>query len=169
MLASVDVDTPAVFLDTGPAAALGALQDPAVGERRRAVLVLNLGNMHALASTSAAHRIVSLYEHHTGEMTDRADRRLHPAPHRRSTLPHEEVFNSKGHGVYYAAAASAAAQPGSSPSPALSAAGIRRTALNPYFAAPHGDMMLSGCFGCSRAFAHRYPQHAAEIQHALDA
>ncbi|MDZ4278365.1 MAG: DUF1786 family protein, partial [Dehalococcoidia bacterium] len=48
MVAGADGEAPIVFLDTGPAAALGALQDPQVataGEQ----LVLNLGNMHALA------------------------------------------------------------------------------------------------------------------------
>ena len=46
---------------------------------------------------------------------------------------------------------------------------LRHSRLNTYFAAPHGDMMLSGCFGMLRAFAHRYPEHAAEIEHTLDA
>ena len=43
-----DPETPIVFLDTGPAAALGALQDPHVAAAETQ-LVLNLGNMHALA------------------------------------------------------------------------------------------------------------------------
>jgi hypothetical protein len=46
---------------------------------------------------------------------------------------------------------------------------LRDSTLNPYFAAPHGDMMLSGCFGMLRAFAHRFPQHAEEIDRALNA
>jgi uncharacterized protein (DUF1786 family) len=65
MLACVDFEAPTVFLDTGPAAALGALQDPrvaAAGEQ----LVLNLGNMHALAFHLRGTHIRSLYEHHTG-------------------------------------------------------------------------------------------------------
>ncbi|HEY7269665.1 MAG TPA: DUF1786 family protein, partial [Dehalococcoidia bacterium] len=47
MIASIDIEVPTVFLDTGPAAALGALQDPRVAERDEQVVV-NLGNMHAL-------------------------------------------------------------------------------------------------------------------------
>ncbi|HLA18927.1 MAG TPA: DUF1786 family protein, partial [Dehalococcoidia bacterium] len=81
-------------------AALGALQDPEVaGHEER--LVLNLGNMHALAFHLRGTRILSLYEHHTGEMTDEQvvdfSRRLVDG-----TLAHEEVFGTKGHGVYYA-------------------------------------------------------------------
>ena len=56
----------------------------------------------------------------------------------------------------------------SSPSPAPSAPASATARLQPYFAAPHGDMMLSGCFGMLRAFAHRFPQHAPEIEQALD-
>jgi hypothetical protein len=37
------------------------------------------------------------------------------------------------------------------------------SALNPYFAVPHGDMMLSGCFGLVWAFAEKHPQHRQEI------
>jgi len=44
---------------------------------------------------------------------------------------------------------------------------IRNTGLNAYFAAPHGDMMLSGAFGMLRAFAHRFPEHAEELERAL--
>ena len=100
MLACADEGVPTVFLDTGPAAALGALQDPAVGERDEQV-VLNLGNMHALCFHLRGTQIVSLYEHHTGEVTreqieDFTERLI------AGTLPHEDVFGSKGHGVYYA-------------------------------------------------------------------
>jgi uncharacterized protein (DUF1786 family) len=164
---------PAVFLDTGPAAALGALQDPAVAREREA-LVLNLGNMHALAFHLQGDRIVSLYEHHTGEMTtpqiEDFTRRLAGG-----TLRHEEVFGSKGHGVLYAG-------PYDPPRPEGREAGVemplvavtgpqrgrlRGSALGPYFAAPHGDMMISGCFGMVRAFAYRYPDARDEIEAAL--
>ncbi|HLA18926.1 MAG TPA: DUF1786 family protein [Dehalococcoidia bacterium] len=100
LMDAAGADVPAVFLDTGPAAALGALQDPHVAARDEQ-LVLNLGNMHALAFHLRGTRILSLFEHHTGELS--ADqivdfsRRLIDGP-----LAHEEVFGSKGHGVYYA-------------------------------------------------------------------
>jgi uncharacterized protein (DUF1786 family) len=159
-------DAPAIFLDTGPAAALGALQDAAVAARDEA-LVLNLGNMHALAFHLSGARITSLYEHHTGEMTtDQIEdftRRLVSG-----SLSQDEVFNTKGHGVFYAEATS----PGGSSGPLVAVTGpqrgrLRDSGLQPYFAAPHGDMMLSGCFGMVRAFAHRYPEHADEIERAL--
>ncbi len=155
---------PVVFLDTGPAAALGALQDPQVAATEEQ-LVLNLGNMHALAFHLRGTHIYSLYEHHTGEMTteqieDFTERLI------AGTLAQQEVFDSKGHGVFYADQASSGGQP------FLAVTGpqrgrLRGSRLRPYFATPHGDMMISGCFGLVLAFAARYPQHREEIERAL--
>jgi uncharacterized protein (DUF1786 family) len=166
LLRCIDAGAPTVFLDTGPAAALGALQDPAVAAREQA-LVLNLGNMHALAFHLRGRRIASLYEHHTGEMTDAMIEDF-TARLIYGSLRHEEVFGSKGHGVFYTAEA------GGENWPFVAVTGpqrgrLRRSGLQPYFAAPHGDMMLSGCFGMLRAFAYRHPQHGAEINATLDA
>jgi uncharacterized protein (DUF1786 family) len=184
ILRCIDVEAPTVFLDTGPAAALGALQDPTVATEDE-TLVLNLGNMHALAFHLRGTRIVSLYEHHTGEMTDPMiedfSRRLLDG-----SLQHEEVFNSKGHGVFYASdsqpiashrapargKATSDTRPLDAQTPLIAVTGpqrarIRHTRLDTYFAAPHGDMMLSGAFGMLHAFAHRHPQHAEAINRTL--
>lgn len=161
-----DPDTPLAFLDTGAAAAIGALQDPKVAAEDEQ-LVLNLGNMHALAFHLRGTRIISLYEHHTGEITARQiedfTRRLVAG-----TLPHEDVFNSKGHGVFYANEGGGA--PVAMPLVAVTGpqrGKLRGSALAPYFATPHGDMMISGCFGLLRAFGEAYPHHRDEIESAL--
>jgi uncharacterized protein (DUF1786 family) len=130
-------------------------------------LVLNLGNMHALAFHLRGTEIISLYEHHTGELTsdqivDFTERLL------AGTLPHEDVFNSKGHGVFYAE--SGAGHDGARPLVAVTGpqrGKVRGTRLDPYFATPHGDMMISGCFGLLQGFASKYPEHAEEIAAAL--
>ena len=165
MLSCVDIAAPTVFLDTGPAAALGALQDPQVAEWETQ-LVLNLGNMHALAFHLRGTHIHSLYEHHTGEMTteqieDFTERLI------AGTLAHEEVFNSKGHGVFYAESPEAN---GAKPRVAVTGpqrGRLRGSRLQPYFATPHGDMMISGCFGLVRAYGSRYPERKDEIEAAL--
>jgi uncharacterized protein (DUF1786 family) len=165
MVASAAGEGPIVFLDTGPAAALGALQDAQVARQERR-LVLNLGNMHALAFHLEGTRIVSLYEHHTGELSDEQiddfSERLAAG-----ALAHDEVFGSKGHGVYYTG------EPSTNGRPFVALTGPQRlrlkdSRLQPYFAAPHGDMMISGCFGLVRAFGHRYPEHREEIERALE-
>jgi uncharacterized protein (DUF1786 family) len=165
LVSCVDGDSPTVFLDTGPAAALGALQDPLVGGSDEQT-VLNLGNMHALAFHLKGTEIVSLYEHHTGEMTteqieDFTVRLV------RSELPHEDVYNSKGHGVYYAAD-SGQRERGGDTRNVLAVTGpqrgrLRGSRLDPYFAVPHGDMMVSGCFGLLWAYAEKRPDGRSEV------
>jgi uncharacterized protein (DUF1786 family) len=179
MLSCIDVEAPTVFLDTGPAAALGALQDPrvaAAGEQ----LVLNLGNMHTLAFHLRGPRIHGLYEHHTG-LLEPADIESLTERLAAGTLRHEDVFDHHGHGVYYVPDGARPARPaslsgrqagGPGDRPFLAVTGpqwgkLKGSRLAPYFAAPHGDMMISGCFGMVEAFAVKYPQHREEIEAAL--
>ena len=82
VVACVKDAAPTVFLDTGPAAALGALQDPMVGEADEQV-VLNLGNMHALCFHLRGTEIVSLVRAPHGRGDGGADRGLHAAADRR--------------------------------------------------------------------------------------
>jgi uncharacterized protein (DUF1786 family) len=173
---SLPSGVPAVFLDTGPAAALGALEDPLVRSQETQI-ILNLGNMHALAFHLCGEQVLALYEHHTGEMEQSQivdfTRRL-----AQGTLEHEEVFGSKGHGVIYAepnrppTAAGADRSGVGGPGPFVAVTGpqrerVRGSALWPYMAAPHGDMMISGCFGMIRGLAYRWPELRGEVERAL--
>jgi hypothetical protein len=84
------------------------------------------------------------------------------------SLRHEEIFDSKGHGAFYAQ--DPASQPGRRPIIAVSGpqrGKVRGSRLKPYFAVPHGDMMVSGCFGLLWGFAEKVPEHAEEILSAL--
>ena len=165
MIASIDIEVPTVFLDTGPAAALGALQDPRVGQCDEQVVV-NLGNMHALGFFLSGSHIHALYEHHTG-LLDSAQIEVMTERLVDGTLTHEEVFAGHGHGVFYADA-----RHGQSPVVAVTGpqrGKLRGSRLQPYFAAPHGDMMISGCFGLVQAFGERYPAAGERIATALGA
>lgn len=156
MVQSAGAEAPVAFMDTGPAAAFGAIHDERVASRRERI-VLNLGNMHLLGFHLSGRKIASLFEHHTGEVgaeqivrfTERmADGQLEQG----------EIFNSKGHGAYHADRSLV----GKGLPAMVAVTGPRRekirgTALNPYFAAPFGDMMISGCFGLLRGFAEVYP------------
>jgi len=161
MLSCVDTDVPLVLLDTGPAAALGALQDAVVAQQDEQ-LVINLGNMHALGFHLRGTHVYSLFEHHTNLLSAQEIESLSEGLVA-GTLRHEDVFGSHGHGALYAAG-----DRPSNPHPFVAVTGpqrakLRASALNPYFAVPHGDMMLSGCFGLVWAFAEKHPQHRQEI------
>ena len=157
MVASAASEGPTAFMDTGPAAALGALHDPRVGEAGEQ-LVMNLGNMHLLGFHLRGRRIASLFEHHTGELSVERIEEF-AARLTSGALTNEEIFQSKGHGAYHADRSLA-----SSAGPAVVAVTgpqrhrIAASPLRPYFAAPFGDMMISGCFGLLRGFAEAYPE-----------
>jgi uncharacterized protein (DUF1786 family) len=145
---------PMVLLDTGAAAALGALQDEEVSRRAEVVLV-NLGNMHALATHLVRGRIIGLFEHHTGFISsDKLDRYL--AALIGGQLDNRTIFDDNGHGCYIVDAEAARSE-----RPFVAVTGPKRalargSQYTPYFAVPHGDMMIAGCFGLVRAFNHRH-------------
>jgi len=134
----------------------------------RAVLV-NCGNMHTLAVHLVDGRIAGLLEHHTGFLTtEKLDELLERLA--ANTLTNDEVFQAGGHGVYLSGTAS----PASIACPHLVVTGPRRgllrgSRLSPYFAVPHGDMMLAGCYGLVRACAAKLPAWREEIEQALAA
>lgn len=154
MVASAHNEAPVAFMDTGPAAALGALHDERVASQQE-TCVLNLGNMHLLGFHLRGRRIASLFEHHTGEV---ASARIVSFTRRLSdgSLTNAEVFESKGHGAFHADRSLVSGQPSLVAVTGPQRGKIEATALQPYFAAPFGDMMISGCFGLLRAFGEVY-------------
>jgi uncharacterized protein (DUF1786 family) len=113
--------------------------------------------MHLLGFHLRGRRIASLMEHHTGEVS--AEQIVTFAERLAlGTLTNEEIFQSKGHGAFHPdrALASAAIPPMVAVT-GPQRAKIAASALPAYFAAPFGDMMISGCFGLLRAFAEVYP------------
>ncbi|MFN8534924.1 MAG: DUF1786 family protein [Dehalococcoidia bacterium] len=156
--AAESVPSPALVMDTGPAAVLGALDDPAVA---RPGIVANLGNFHTLAFLLDEDGIAGLFEHHTGELTapqlEGFLRRLADG-----TLTNAEIFGSQGHGAIVRRAGDTG----------LALSGPRRTllvgsALRPRFAVPHGAMMVAGCFGLLRAWAALDPAVREQVERRL--
>jgi uncharacterized protein (DUF1786 family) len=154
---------PLFLMDTGPAAILGALDDAAIAGAT-SLLMLNLGNFHAIAMLLAQRRIAGLFEHHTGELTgSKLEGYLDQLA--AGTLSNQEVFDDMGHGALELDA------PLDRPD-RLIVTGPRRamlegSRLRPTFAVPHGDMMLAGCFGLLRALAARLPEYALAIEEGL--
>jgi uncharacterized protein (DUF1786 family) len=159
---------PLVAMDTAPAAVLGALEDPQVSARQEAV-VANLGNFHTLAfhlrGAGETREIAGLFEHHTGRLSqERLEDLL--AQLAAGTLSHEELFAEHGHGALVL-------DPTPAPLDFMAVTGPRRgmlatSALRPYLAVPHGDMMMAGCWGLVRACAHVLPWTAEAIEGALE-
>lgn len=163
-----------VVMDTGAAALAGALEDPAVSGRDEA-LVANLGNFHTLAFHLRDGRIASLFEHHTGELDQpRLEDYLRELV--AGTLSNERVFAESGHGALTldAATETGAGERQRASMPFLAVTGPRRellrgSVLAPYEPAPHGSMMLAGCYGLLRAVAALEPDLAPAVERSLGA
>jgi uncharacterized protein (DUF1786 family) len=158
-------DLPLLVMDTGPAAVLGALEDPQVAAAiRTAALVVNVGNFHTLAFHFVGGQVAGLFEHHTGELTA-GQLAAFLARLAAGTLTNDEIFDSQGHGALVL-------DHDGNPPALCAVTGPRRAMLPPlpwptYAAVPYGDMMLTGCFGLLRALARHLPEATAPITRRL--
>jgi uncharacterized protein (DUF1786 family) len=178
LLAVVDtarnIDAPLVVMDTAPAAVLGATLDPRVSTRER-VMIANVGNFHTLAFRMASNRIEGIFEHHTGfvdrEKLDMLLRNL-----ANGTIRREDVFNDQGHGALMYNSSIMKLGVGdydvviTGPRGRIfrpTQAEADKQFLRPYFPAPFGDMMLTGCFGLLAATADVLPELSELIRASL--
>ncbi len=166
-LSGSDAHAPTLLMDTGSAAALGALEDPVVRNYAESLLC-NIGNFHTLAFHLVHGRIMGIFEHHTGEISQSQLEQM-LVKLARGTLTNEEVFMTSGHGALILQQSA----PGSNGFPFLAVTGPRRallrgSVLHPYEATPQGgDMMLAGCYGLLRALADHEPSLAPMIVPSL--
>lgn len=139
-----------LLMDTGPAAIRGALLD---GAARMPAVVLNIGNGHTLCAAVCENGISGIFEHHT-HMMDRQKIEAYVKKLCDGTLSFDEVFSGGGHGCYIREAVGF----GNIRSILVTGPnrGIMKTSgLDVRFAAPYGDMMLTGCFGLVDAYINR--------------
>jgi uncharacterized protein (DUF1786 family) len=167
-----DVDAPLVVMDTAPAAVLGASLDERLRDQER-LEVVNVGNFHTLAFRLGGGRIEGVFEHHTGMLDQpKLDGLLLELA--AGTLRHQDVFDDHGHGAAIVSARPLDLGQGdfgvvvTGPRRAM----LANSTLRPYFAAPFGDMMLTGCFGMLAAAADilpamGHPQLAQPIRDSL--
>lgn len=164
VVASVAPEIPALLMDTGAAAVMGALGDKEVA-RHPHRLIVNCGNAHTIAFHLEGQAILGLLEHHThGLNAEHLDGLLEKLV--AGTLTREEVYEEGGHG--------ALVREKRDQMPFLAVTGPQGhvmvdSRLNPHYAAPHGELMLCGCFGLVRAFGTRRDDWQPEIERALGA
>jgi len=132
--------------DTGAAAVLGGLFEPAIRKRaqRSGLTLINVGNSHTVAFLLYQDRVWGVYEHHTG-LVDAPRLWEQLARLRTGALAFQEVFDDRGHGAMHLTLPEAAQ--GFADTLVI---GPQRGMLADYaveFPAPGGDMMLTGSFG----------------------
>lgn len=164
---TIGIDTRVVVMDTAPAAVLGAMYDPLVYGNEQSIIT-NIGNFHTLAFRLSAEKIDGVFEHHTGlidvNKLDNLITRLSDG-----SLKHEDVFNDHGHGalIYKQTPLNL-----SNLNPGIIVTGPRRklmtSSIHPvHFAAPFGDMMITGCIGLLSATSVLLPESEDTITASL--
>jgi len=155
-------DTPILLMDTAEAAVLGALEDRFVAAHENK-LVANLGNEHTLAFYLRGEMIHGIFEHHTHILNKpRLESFLEDLV--TGDIDNDKVWKDRGHGSIVIGKGQKLEF--------LSVTGPMRqmlegSRLQPYFATPHGDMMLAGSFGLIRAWAEKNEDWQEEIMHSL--
>jgi uncharacterized protein (DUF1786 family) len=145
-----------ILMDTGPAAIFGALLDPLAVQP---AIVVNIGNGHTLGAIVIDNKMTGLFEHHTS-LLDAEKLQDYIVRLANGTLTFDEVFDDGGHGCYIRE------KTGFDSISSVMVTGPKRGILQAsresqkrediwqklHFAAPFGNMMLSGCFGLLSAF-----------------
>jgi uncharacterized protein (DUF1786 family) len=142
-----------ILMDTAPAAVLGCLQDSAV-RSHDPVLAVNVGNGHTMATIISGGQVIGVMEHHTRALTPPKIERL-LIQFGDGQLSNDDVFQDGGHGAFYLSPA-----PGFSHIQTVAATGPNRrllvnTRFPVYFAAPAGDVMMTGPIGLVHAVKQR--------------
>ena len=159
---TVGDNIPLLLMDTGVAAILGALQDEEVTQHSH-LLIANMGNAHTIAFHLLHGLIEGLFEHHT-RLLNVATMDSLIIKLAQGLLTNEEVYGAGGHGALIVH--------GDEQRPFITATGPRQdviagSSLRPHKATPHGDSMLTGCYGLVKACALRMNAWSEEIEQAL--
>jgi uncharacterized protein (DUF1786 family) len=138
-----------LLMDTSPDALLGCLKDPLV-EKMNPVIVVNVGNGHTMAAIVSNGGVAGMMEHHTRLLSSQKIERL-LVDFANGNLTDDEVFKDNGHGLFYLSK-----PPGLSQIEKVVVTGPNRTVLSQfsvpaYFAAPAGDVMMTGPIGLVEA------------------
>ena len=148
-------DARVVAMDTSPAAIEGCLTDPSVAELDP-VMAMNVGNGHTMAAIISGEMILGIVEHHTGMLDpEKLGRMLVDLAEGR--LTNEGVYEDGGHGALYVEE-----PPGLDGLEAIAVTGPNRSmmedsGLGYVYAAPGGDMMMTGPIGLIEVMKRLFP------------
>lgn len=135
-----------VVMDSKFASVCGATCDGYVKNLEK-YIIMDVGNGHTLAASFNNGKIYGVFEHHTGKLTPLKIEDLIEKL-AKGIITHEEVHKDKGHGAWSLAPIG--------DFEAIVATGPRRrilekTDLNIHYAAPAGDVMMTGTSGLIKA------------------
>lgn len=138
-----------LLMDTAPAAIYGCLEDPFI-RRIQTKLVINVGNGHTWATIIDKNKIVGIMEHHTKMLTPKKLKKL-LIRFADGKLTNQEVFSDSGHGAFFLRAPCGFSQIEKIVATGPNRSILNKTNLQTYFAAPYGDVMMTGPAGLIKA------------------
>ncbi|MGB9936356.1 MAG: DUF1786 domain-containing protein [Methanobacterium sp.] len=135
-----------MVMDSKFASVCGATCDRYVKDLSK-FIVMDIGNGHTLAASFSEGKIQGVFEHHTRNLNkskiEELTRKLADG-----TITHEEVHNDHGHGAWaLAPIGDFEAVIATGPQRKI----IEKTDLNVHYAAPAGDVMMTGTVGLIKA------------------
>jgi uncharacterized protein (DUF1786 family) len=140
--------------DTSPAAVLGCLKDSFV-EQTESVLAINVGNGHTMAALISQGRVVGMMEHHTRLLNPQKMERL-IVDFADGRLTDEEVFEDGGHGLFFLKELSSFYKIEKVVATGPNRNILAKTKLSVHFAAPAGDVMMTGPNGLVEATKRKF-------------
>lgn len=138
-----------VVMDTAPAAILGCLEDPTIkGDIK--ILAVNVGNGHTMATLIEDNGIIGVLEHHTRLLNPQKIEQLLIA-FAEGRLSDAEVFRDNGHGVFLLKKPLEFSKIEKIVATGPNRSLLTKTNLPVHFAAPAGDVMMTGPMGLVEA------------------
>lgn len=143
-----------LIMDTSAAAIFGALQDDKINSAKT-IIASDIGNSHTMMALIKEGRIIALLEHHTHMLNKNKIRDLF-VKLAEGSITNEDVFNDGGHGVFYLDA-----PPGIDEVERIVVTGPNRSIVENlnlpiHFAAPAGDVMITGPIGLIAAIKEKF-------------
>lgn len=143
-----------LLMDTSPDAILGCLKDPLVKGNNR-VLAINVGNGHTIAALLSEENIVGITEHHTRLLNPKKIERF-LVDFADGKLTDEEVFKDDGHGAFFLSEPQTFSKIDMVIATGPNRNMLAKTNLSVHFAAPAGDVMMTGPIGLVEAAKRKF-------------
>jgi len=148
-----DLPSVEVFvMDSVVAAIVGCLEDPAI--KTANLIAINIGNSHTTAALIIQGKATGIMEHHTSLLTSTKFKN-YLRKLEEGKLTNDDILNDGGHGAFYVSK-----PPDGATVQTIVVTGPRRTMINEtglevHFAAPGGDVMMTGPIGLVKAVESR--------------
>jgi len=143
-----------LLMDTSPDAILGCLKDKSV-EKANPVLAVNVGNGHTMAAIMSERNIVGVMAHHTRLLNPQKLEQL-LVNFADGRLSDEEVFKDNGHGLFFLSKPTSFSKIEIVTTTGPNRNILAKTKFPVHFAAPAGDVMMTGPIGLVEAAKRKF-------------